>query len=129
MKLSKWHTIVYRCPKCSAVSDYALQIVDGPLKGSPWNPAYCCEKCSAISHAREPWLFGVVYGPLMAMFGVFAIGALPASLNLPHWVALLFAGACCAVVGWPLSRYLSRHLLLWEPTGKSAVLNAGNAPE
>jgi hypothetical protein len=26
----------------------------------------------------------------------------------------VFATACCAIVAWPLSRTLSRHLVFWE---------------
>jgi hypothetical protein len=114
VKLAKWHTVVFRCPHCGAESDYGLQIAKGPYKGSCWNPAYWCEKCHRVAHARAPWLFGMVYGPLMAMSAAMAFDALPRDLSAPFWVRLLFAAVCCAAIGWPLSRYLSRHLVSWE---------------
>ncbi|HSQ04802.1 MAG TPA: hypothetical protein VLN59_12245 [Burkholderiales bacterium] len=114
MKLAKWHTVIFRCPKCGAESDYGLQIADGPHKGSGWNPAYWCEKCNTAAQIRDPWLFGAVYGPLMALCAAMAFDALPRDLSAAFWVRLLFAGLCCAIVGWPLSRYLSRYLVSWE---------------
>jgi hypothetical protein len=119
VKYSKWHTIVFRCPKCSATSDYALEIVDGPCKGSIFKPTYYCEKCETIARVQDPWLFGAVYGPTMAMFAAFAVGALPVSLEFPQWVNLAFAASCSVIVGWPFSRYLSRHLVSWERSDRA----------
>jgi hypothetical protein len=65
--------------------------------------------------ARDKWLFGAVFGPLMAMVGTFAMQAVPPGLQLAHWAVFTFAAVCCAIVGWPLSRTLSRHLVYWEP--------------
>jgi hypothetical protein len=114
VKLWKWHTLVFRCPKCGTETDYALQVTDGPDKGSSWDPAYFCERCHGTAHAREPWLFGAVYGPLMAMIAALAYDSLPRAFDLPLWPRVAFACMCCAVVGWPLSRFLSRHLVAWE---------------
>jgi hypothetical protein len=115
VKLWKWHTLVFRCPTCCKEADYALQIVEGQHKGSLWDPSYWCEKCASPMRARDKWLFGAVYGPLMAMTATFAVEALPPGLQIGPWGALVFAAACCVIVGWPLSRALSRHLVFWEP--------------
>ena len=115
MKLCKWHTMVFRCPSCSNEADYALQIVEGPHKGTAWDPSYWCEKCSSPMRARDRWLFGAVFGPMMAIIGTFAIEAIPPGFNVHQWLALAFAAVCCAIVGWPLSRVLSKHLIFWEP--------------
>ena len=115
MKLWKWHTMVFRCPSCSHKAEYAAQIVEGPHKGSAWDPSYWCEKCESPLRARDKWLFGAVYGPLMAIVATFAFEAIPPGLNLAQGVALSFAAICCGIVGWPLSRALSRHLIFWEP--------------
>src|SRR5581483_6415747 len=101
-------------PSCSNESEYALQIVEGEHKGTAWDPSYWCEKCSSPMRARDRWLFGAVYGPLMAMIGTFAVEAIPPGMQVGQWVALAFAAVCCAVVGWPLSRELSKHLIFWE---------------
>lgn len=66
-------------------------------------------------HARDKWLFGGVFGPLMAIIGTFAFESVPPSLQLGPSAALVFAAVCCAIVGYPLSRALSRHLVFWEP--------------
>ena len=115
MKLFKWHTLVFRCPCCGKDEDYAAEIVEGPQKGNMWDPAYWCEKCSSLVRARDKWLYGAVFGPLMAMVGAFAMQAIPPGLPIAHWATVLFAGVCCAIVGWPLSRTLSKHLVYWEP--------------
>lgn len=115
MKLWKWHTLVFRCPCCGKDAEYAAQIVEGPKKGSMWDPSYWCERCSTVVRARDTWLFGAVFGPLLAMVATFAIEAIPHSLIVPQWGALGFAALCCGIVGWPLSRTLSRHLVCWEP--------------
>ena len=115
MKLWKWHTLVFRCPCCGVDAEYAAQIIEGPKQGSIWDPAYWCEKCSTAVRAKDTWLFGAVYGPLMAMIATFALEAVPSNFGLAHSVTVAFAAVCCAVVGWPLSRALSRHLLYWEP--------------
>ena len=115
MKLWKWHTMVFRCPSCSHESDYAVQIVDGEHKGTTWDPSYWCEKCESPVRARDKWLFGAVYGPLMAMVATFAFEAIPPGLHLAQSVALAFTALCCCIVGWPLSRALSKHLIFWEP--------------
>jgi hypothetical protein len=65
--------------------------------------------------ARDTWIFGAVFGPLMAMVGTFAFEALPPGLAITQAATIGFAILCCAIVGWPLSRSLSRHLLYWEP--------------
>ena len=115
MKLWKWHTLVFRCPCCGNDADYAAQIVAGPKTGTMWDPSYWCEKCSTALRAKDTWLFGAVYGPLMAMIATFALEAVPPGLDLGHWATIALAAVCCAIVGWPLSRSLSRHLLHWEP--------------
>jgi hypothetical protein len=79
-----------------------------------WNPLYWCEKCNSTVRARDKWLFGAVFGPLMAMVGTFALQAIPPGLQVLPWLSLAFAALCCAIVGWPLSRVLSRHLVYWE---------------
>lgn len=114
MKLWKWHTLVFRCPCCGHGADYAAQVIEGPHKGSALDPAYWCERCARPVRARCTWLFGAVFGPLMALVATFAFEAVPRDLGIPQPGMLLFAAACCAVVGWPLSRTLSRHLLQWE---------------
>ena len=115
MKLWKWHTLVFRCPCCDKEADYAAQIVEGKHKGTYWDPTYWCEKCSTAVRARDTWIFGAVFGPLMLMIGTFAVEALPPSWGIAHGAGLTFAVACCAIVGWPLSRALSKYLLYWEP--------------
>jgi hypothetical protein len=114
VKLWKWHTLIFRCPCCGKEAEYAAQIVEGPHKGSLWSPSYWCEKCSSPARPRDAWIFGGVFGPLMAMVGTFAFEALPPGLGMPQPGAIAFAAVCCAIVGWPLSRALSRHLLFWE---------------
>lgn len=121
MKLWKWHTLVFRCPTCGKHADYAAQIVEGPHKGSIWDPSYWCEKCNSAVRARDKWLFGAVFGPLMAMIGTFALEAIPPGLQVAQWGGLMFAAVCCAIVGWPLSRVLSRHLVCWEPCNTRAL--------
>lgn len=120
MKLWKWHTLVFRCPTCGRHADYATQVIEGPNKGSYWDPSYWCEKCSSIVRARDKWLFGAVYGPLMALVAACAMEALPPGLHLGPWLTVAFAVACCAIVGWPLSRALSRYLVYWEPRDPAA---------
>ena len=115
MKLWKWHTMVFRCPSCSHEAEYAAQVIEGHHKGTAWDPAYWCEKCASPMRARDRWLFGAVYGPLMAIIATFAMEAVPPSFKLSEWAVLTFAAACCCVIGWPLSRALSRHLVFWEP--------------
>jgi hypothetical protein len=107
--------MVFRCPSCSNEAEYASQIIDGPHKGTTWDPSYWCEKCESSMRARDKWLFGAVYGPLMAMVATFAFEAIPPGLNAAQSAALAFATLCCCVVGWPLSRALSKHLIFWEP--------------
>lgn len=114
MKLCKWHTLVFRCPCCGKGADYAAQIVEGPQKGSLWDPAYWCEQCNTVLRARDKWVFGAAFGPLMAIIGTFAAQAIPPALNAGPWTAAAFATACCAIVGWPSSRVLSRYLVGWE---------------
>lgn len=114
MKLWKLHTLVFRCPCCGKDADYAAQIIEGPRKGTLLDPAYWCEKCSTAVRARDTWLFGAVYGPLMAMVATFAFHAAPPGIDFGYWPLLAFATLCCAIVGWPLSRALSRHLVCWE---------------
>ena len=124
MKTWKLHTLVFRCPCCGQDTDYAAQIVDGPNKGTLWDPSYWCEKCSIAVRARDTWLFGAVYGPLMAMVATFAMQAVPPGMALGEWPLLAFAALCCAVVGWPLSRALSRYLIYWEPRDPRALQRA-----
>lgn len=119
VKFAKWHTVVFRCPNCGAESDYGLQIADGPHKGSAWHPAYWCDKCHSAAEPRDTWVFGAVYGPIMALIGAMAFDAFPRDLTTPSWMRLLFAALCCIVTGWPLSRYLSRHLVSWEPCSQA----------
>ena len=121
MKLWKWHTLVFRCPCCNKEADYAAQIVEGEHKGPYWSPAYWCEKCSSPVRARDTWVFGAVFGPLMAMLATLAWEALPAAWGIPQPVAATYTAICCAIVGWPLSRALSRHLLYWEPREPGAL--------
>jgi hypothetical protein len=52
---------------------------------------------------------------MMAMVGTFAMQAIPPGMHVAQWIAFAFAALCCGIVGWPLSRILSRHLLYWEP--------------
>jgi hypothetical protein len=115
VKLWKLHTLSFRCPCCGKDAEYAAQVVDGPQKGTLLDPTYWCEKCSSAARARDTWLFGATFGPLMAMVATFAFEALPPGLGLAQWATLLFAALCCLIVGWPLSRALSRHLVYWEP--------------
>ena len=120
MKVWKWHTLVFRCPTCGKDAEYAAQIIEGPDQGTLLDPSYWCEKCHSTVHATDRWLFGAVFGPLMAIVGTIAIQALPSGLQGVHWVAFPFAALCCGIVGWPLSRALSRHLVYWEPRDPSA---------
>jgi hypothetical protein len=115
VKLWKWHSLVFRCPCCGNAAEYASQVIEGPHKGTLWDPAYWCEKCSTAVRARDTWLFGAVFGPLMAMVATFASEALPPALHALQWVTMGFVALCCIVVGYPLSRTLSKHLLYWEP--------------
>ncbi len=114
MKLWKWHTVVFKCPKCGKETDYALQLRDGPHKGTTWDPVYWCACCKTPARVREPWLFGAVYGPLMAFVAALAYDALSKVAGVPFWAGISFASVCCAIIGWPLSRYLSRYLVCWE---------------
>ena len=124
MKLWKWHTIVFRCPCCGKDSDHAAQVIEGKWKGTYFNPTYWCERCEKPARARDTWAFGAVFGPLLAMVGVLAVEAIPVTWGIPHPVAVGFAAVCCLVVGWPLSRTLSRHLLFWEPREPGALQQA-----
>ena len=124
MKLWKWHTLVFRCPCCDKDSDYAAQIVEGKHKGTYWDPTYWCEQCSSPVRARDTWVFGAAFGPMMAMVGTFAVEAIPPAWSIAQTPALAFATVCCAIVGWPLSRLLSKHLLYWEPREPAALHRA-----
>ena len=115
MKLVKFHTLTFRCPCCGKDAEYAAQVVTGPNKGTLWDPTYWCEKCSSAVRARDTWLFGATFGPLMAMVATFAVEAIPSGLGLSQWMTFAFAALCCAIIGWPLSRALSRYLVYWEP--------------
>ena len=88
------------------------------------DPAYWCEKCNSALRARDKWIFGAVFGPLMAMTGTFAVQAIPGGLQLANGVTFAFAAVCCAIVGWPLSRTLSKHLIYWEPRDPAALQRA-----
>jgi hypothetical protein len=57
----------------------------------------------------------------MAMIGTFAMEAIPPGLHIAQGGAFAFAALCCAIVGWPLSRTLSRHLVYWEPCEPRAL--------
>ena len=124
MKLWKWHTMVFRCPCCGKHAEYAAQIIEGPHRGTPWDPTYYCEQCKRPARARDKWLFGGVYGPLMAVIGTFALESLPSAWHIGSAGAFAFAAACCAIIGYPLSRTLSRHLVCWEPVNPGAVEQA-----
>jgi hypothetical protein len=67
VKYTKWHTLVFKCPSCGDETDYALHVDEGVERGSPWDPTYWCAHCERPARVRDPWLFGLVYGPLMAM--------------------------------------------------------------
>ena len=121
MKIWKLHTLVFRCPCCGKDADYAAQVVEGPNKGSLFDPAYWCEQCSSPVRARDTWLFGAVFGPLMAIVATFAMQAVPPGVGLGEWWLFTFAALCCAIVGWPLSRALSRYLIYWEPRDPRAL--------
>jgi hypothetical protein len=123
LKIWKWHTLVLSCPCCGTHSEYAAQIVEGKDKGSYWDPAYWCEKCSTALRARDTWIFGALFGPLMLVTGTISMEALQA-WAIPQVAAIAFAAVCCAVIGWPLSRALSRHLLYWEPRDPGALQRA-----
>ena len=124
MKVWKLHTLVFRCPCCGHDAEYATQIVEGPKKGTLLDPAYWCEKCSVAVRARDTWLFGAVFGPLMAMVATFAMQAVPPGIGFTDWWLFAFAALCCGIVGWPLSRTLSRHLIYWEPCDPRALRRA-----
>jgi hypothetical protein len=113
--------MVFRCPCCGKDADYAAQVIEGPHRGTPWDPTYYCEQCKAPVRARDKWLFGGVYGPLMAMVGTLAFEALPPVWGVSPASAFAFAVACCAIIGYPLSRALSRHLVYWEPIDPAAL--------
>jgi hypothetical protein len=121
VKLCKWHTMVFRCPCCGKQSEHAAQVVEGPTRGPWWDSTYYCEHCKVSVRARDKWLFGGVYGPLMAMVATLAFEALPATWHVGHTGTLFFAAVCCAIVGYPLSRTLSRHLVYWEPLDPAAL--------
>lgn len=116
--------MVFRCPCCGKQAEYAAQIIEGPKRGTAWDPTYYCEQCNTPVHARDKWLFGGVFGPLMAMTGTFAMEALPRAWEIGQIGSLAFAAVCCAIVGYPLSRALSRHLVYWEPLDPAAVRQA-----
>ena len=124
MKLWKLHTLVFRCPCCGKTEDYAAQIIAGKHKGSYWDPAYWCEKCSTPVRPRDTWIFGAVFGPLMLITGTIAFDNLIAAWALSPALAVAIAVMCCAIIGWPLSRGLSKHLLYWEPREPSALQRA-----
>jgi hypothetical protein len=124
VKLWKWHTMVFRCPCCRKHAEYAAQVVEGTNCGTPWDPTYYCEHCKTSVRARDKWLFGCVFGPLVAMVGTFAMEALPRAWEIGPTGTLAFAAACCAIVGYPLSRTLSRHLVYWEPVDPAALRQA-----
>lgn len=115
VKYTKWHTLVFKCPSCGDETDYALHVDDGGEHGSPWDPTYWCAHCERPARVRDPWLFGLVYGPLMAMVAALAYEALTVFTLVAPPVGILFAALSCGVIGWPVSRVLSRHLLAWEP--------------
>ena len=60
----------------------------------------------------------------MAMVGTLAMEALPAVWQVGQTGAVLFAAVCCGIVGYPLSRALSRHLVYWEPLDPVALRQA-----
>jgi hypothetical protein len=51
----------------------------------------------------------------MPMVATFAFEAIPPAWAVAQPATVVFATICCGIVGWPLSRSLSRHLLYWEP--------------
>jgi hypothetical protein len=124
VKLWKWHTMVFRCPCCGKETDYASQVVEGPNVGSSLNPTYYCEHCKVSVRAKDRWLFGGVYGPLMAMLATLAMEALPRAWQIGQTGTFLFTAVCCLIVGYPLSRTLSRHLVYWEPLDPVAMRQA-----
>ena len=128
VKLWKWHTMVFRCPCCGKHADYAAQIIEGPQRGTPWDPTYHCEQCKKTVRARDKWLFGGVFGPLMALVGTFALQALPPGWHMAPAAAFAFAAVCCAIIGYPLSRTLSRHLVYWEPVNPATLRQARVRP-
>jgi hypothetical protein len=124
VKLWKWHTMVFRCPCCGKQTDYASQVVEGPQRGTQWDPTYYCEHCKTTMRARDRWLFGGVFGPVMAMVGTLAMEALPQAWHISQTGTFLFAAVCCAIVGYPLSRTLSLHLVYWQPLDPVALRQA-----
>jgi hypothetical protein len=60
----------------------------------------------------------------MAMVATFATQSVPPGLGFDDLWLVAFAGVCCAIVGWPLSRALSRYLLYWEPCDPRALRRA-----
>lgn len=115
VKLTKWHTLVFKCPSCGHATDYALHIDDGVHAGSNWDPTYWCACCERPARVREPWLFGAVYGPLMALVAALAYDAISRFAPLPPVVGIVMSAGCSVVIGWSVSRSLSRHLVCWEP--------------
>ena len=116
--------MVFRCPCCGKETDYAAQVVEGPNTGSAWNPTYYCEHCKVSVRARDRWLFGGVYGPLMAMLFTLAMEALPRAWQIGHTGTFLFAAVCCVIIGYPLSRMLSRRLVYGDPLDPVALRQA-----
>ena len=121
LKLWKWHTVVFRCPCCGKDADYAAQVIEGEHTGTYWNPTYWCEKCSSPVRARDTWLFGAVFGPLVAMVATLAWESVPPAWGLPHAAAIAYTAICAGIAAWPLSRTLTRHLLYWEPCDTHAL--------
>jgi hypothetical protein len=50
----------------------------------------------------------------MAFVAALAYDAFSRLTATPAWAGIAFASACCLIIGWPLSRYLSRYLVCWE---------------
>jgi hypothetical protein len=50
----------------------------------------------------------------MAFVAALAYDALSRLTAASAWTGIVFASACCAIIGWPLSRCLSRYLVCWE---------------
>jgi hypothetical protein len=50
----------------------------------------------------------------MAFVAALAYDALSHLTGASAWTGIAFASTCCAIIGWPLSRCLSRYLVCWE---------------
>lgn len=109
---TKRQRIFFKCPTCGHEAPYALRVQEGELR-----KAYLCERCGAVSKARN-------YLGRMLVYGI-GMGAVAAAITYGVWwatrgvidslLALLVALIIICALAWVVAYPFSRFLTWWSP--------------